>query len=49
MAQRKKEMVGWHEGLNGLEFQQAPGDGEGQGGWRAAVHGIAKSQTRLSN
>ena len=25
------EMVGWHHGLNGHEFVQAPGDGEGQG------------------
>ena len=25
------EMVGWHHGLNGDEFEQAPGDGEGQG------------------
>ena len=49
LAQCTKEMVGWHEWLDGLEFEQAPGDGEGQGGWRAAVHGIAKSQTRLSN
>ena len=24
------EMVGWHHQLNGHEFQQAPGDGEGQ-------------------
>ena len=24
------EMVGWHHRLNGHEFQQAPGDGEGQ-------------------
>ena len=24
------EMVGWHHGLNGHEFEQAPGDGEGQ-------------------
>ena len=24
------EMVGWHHRLNGCEFQQAPGDGEGQ-------------------
>ena len=23
------EMVGWHHQLNGQEFQQAPGDGEG--------------------
>ena len=25
------EMVGWHHRLNGLESEQAPGDGEGQG------------------
>ena len=25
-------MVGWHRWLNGHEFKQAPGDGEGQGG-----------------
>ena len=23
-------MVGWHHRLNGPEFEQAPGDGEGQ-------------------
>ena len=23
-------MIGWHHQLNGHEFQQAPGDGEGQ-------------------
>ena len=25
------EMVGWHHQLNGHEFEQASGDGEGQG------------------
>ena len=25
-------MVGWHHVFNGHEFEQAPGDGEGQGG-----------------
>ena len=24
-------MVGWHHRFNGREFEQAPGDGEGQG------------------
>ena len=24
------EMVGWHHGLNGHEFKQSPGDGDGQ-------------------
>ena len=26
----KEEMVGWHYGLNGHEFEQAPGIGDGQ-------------------
>ena len=26
------EMVGWHHRLNGREFEQAPGVGDGQGG-----------------
>ena len=25
------EMLGWHHRLNGHEFEQPPGDGEGQG------------------
>ena len=25
------EMVGWHHRLDGHEFEQIPGDGEGQG------------------
>ena len=39
------EMVGWHHRLNGHEFGQTPGVGYRQGGWRAVVHGVAKSQT----
>ena len=27
----ENEMVGWHHRLNGHEFEQAPGDGKGQG------------------
>ena len=26
------KLVGWHHRLNGCEFEQASGDGEGQGG-----------------
>ena len=37
------EMVGWHHRLNRHEFEQTPGDGEGQGS--RVVHGVAKSQT----
>ena len=43
------EMVGWHHQLNGHKFEQTLRDSEGQGTWCAAVHGVSKSQTRLSN
>ena len=44
----ENEMVGWHHWLDGHEFEQAPGVGDGQGSL-AAVHGVAKSWTWLSN
>ena len=45
------ENLEWQHQLNGHEFEQAPGVGEGQGslGCYTAVLGVAKSQTRLSN
>ena len=30
-GRQEDEMVGWHHWLNGHEFEQTPGDGEGQG------------------
>ena len=42
-------MIGFHHRLDGYEFEQAPGVGDGQVAWHAAVHGFAKSQTQLSN
>ena len=36
------EMVGWHHQLNGREFEQTLGGGEGQGSQHTAVHGVAK-------
>ena len=42
-------MVGWHHLLNGHGFGWTPGVGEGQGGPACAVHGVAKSRTRLSD
>ena len=36
-------MVGWHHRLEGHEFEQAPGVGDGQGS--LAVHGVTKSWT----
>ena len=44
----QNEMIGWHHRLNGHEFEQAPGDSDGQGSL-AAVHGVAKNLTRLSD
>ena len=29
---KEDEMVGWHHQLDGYEFEQAPGVGDGQGG-----------------
>ena len=43
------EMVGWHHRLNGHEFEQALGVGDGQEAWPAEVHGVTKSQTQRSN
>jgi len=42
-------MVGWHHQFNGYEFEQTLGNSEGQGNLRAAIHGIAKSWTQLSD
>ena len=43
------EMVGWHHRLYGHKFEQAPGAGDGEGSLMCCSHGVAKSQTRLSD
>ena len=43
------EMAGWHHWLDGRESGWTPGVGDGQGALRAAIHGVVKSQTRLSD
>ena len=43
------EMAGWHHRLDGHEFESTPGVGDVREAWRAAIHGVAKSQTRLSD
>ena len=43
------EMVGWHHQLNGhvlSKFQEMVEEGEA---WHVAVHGVAKSRTRVSD
>ena len=43
------EMVGWHYWPNVHEFEQTLGDDEGHKAWCAAVHGVAKIWTQLSD
>ena len=42
-------MVGWHHCLHGHEFEQTPEIMKDREAWRAAGHGVIKSQSELSN
>ena len=45
---RRDEMVGWRRQLNGHEFEQTPGDDEGQGSLMCFSSCTYKEQTPLS-
>ena len=42
-------MVGWHHRLDGHESEQALELAMDREAWHVAVHGVAKSQMRLSD
>ena len=44
---KEDDIVGRHHRLNRHEFKQAPEVGDREA-WRAAVHGVAKSQLQLN-
>ena len=48
MGTTEDEMVGWHRWLNGHEFEQAPGVGDGQGSLACFSPSVVKSPTWLS-
>ena len=43
------EMAGWHHGLDGRELSELREMVMNREAWHAAIHGVAKSRTRLSN
>ena len=45
----EEEMVGWHHRLNGHGFGWTPKLVMDREAWLAVVHGVPKSQTRLSD
>ena len=43
------KMIGWHHQINGHEFEQDLGVGNGQGSLAGCIHGVTKIQTQLSD
>ena len=41
------EMAGWHHGLDDVSLSQLREMVMDREAWRAVIHGVAKSQTRL--
>ena len=47
--EKEDEMVGWHHQLNGHELSKLREMVKDREAWHAAVHGVTKSQTWLSD
>ena len=45
----ENEMVGWYHRFYGHEFEQTPELVMDRDAWRAMIHGVANSGTRLSD
>ena len=45
----EEEIVGWHHQLNGNNLSKLLEVVKDREAWRATVHGVAKSRTRLSD
>ena len=45
----EEEIVGWHHQLNGNNLSKLLEMVKDREAWRATVHGVAKSRTRLSD
>ena len=43
------EMAGWHHGLDGVSLSELWETVMDREAWRAVIHGVAKSRTRLSD
>ena len=43
------EMVGWHHRLNDMSLSKLRELVTDREAWRAVIHGVAKSRTRLSD
>ena len=43
------ERVGWHHRLNGMSLSELQKSGMDREAWHAAVLGVTKSRTRLSD
>ena len=48
-GRQRMRWLEWHHWLDGCESGWTPGFGDGQEAWRAAIHGVAKSHTWLSD